>query len=80
VTDEHASARVLVGHFSLFPPQRTAVSAKARVGRLWSANQDGAPELAGFMARVRSTLRGLTVADCLITTNEVSGGSFGDGP
>jgi hypothetical protein len=29
---------------------------------------------------VRSTLRGLTVADCLTTTNEVSGGSFGDGP
>jgi hypothetical protein len=53
---------------------------KARVGRLWSANEEGAPELAGFMARVRSTLRALTVADCLTTTNEVSGGSFGDGP
>ena len=57
-----------------------AVAAKARVGRLWSANRDGAPELAGFMARVRSTLRELTVADCLTTTNEVSDGSFGDGP
>jgi hypothetical protein len=56
------------------------VPAKARVGRLWSANRDGAPELAGFMARVRSTLRELTVADCLTTTSEASGGSFGDGP
>ena len=55
-------------------------TAKARAGRLWSANKEGAPELAGFMARVRSTLRDLTVADCLTTTNEVSGGSFGDGP
>jgi len=53
---------------------------KACAGRLWSANKEGAPELAGFMARVRSTLRGLTVADCLTTANEVSGGSFGDGP
>ena len=69
-----------VCQFSLFPNHSTAVPAKARVGRLWSANQDGAPELAGFLARVRSTLRGLTVADCLTTTNEVSDGSFGDGP
>jgi hypothetical protein len=30
-----------------------AVAAKARVGGLWSANQGGAPELAGFMARAR---------------------------
>jgi len=51
VTDEHASAGTLVGHFSLFHlPQKAAVSAKARVGRLWSANKDGAPELTGFMA------------------------------
>jgi len=56
------------------------VLAKARVGRLWSANKEGAPELAGFMARVRSTLRELTVAHCLTTANEVSGGSLGDGP
>ena len=53
---------------------------KARAGRLWSANKEGAPELAGFMVRARSALRALTVADCLTTTNEVSGGSFGDGP
>jgi hypothetical protein len=66
---------------SIFSPQHNAVvAAKAWVGGLWSANRDGAPELAGFMARVRSTLRELTVADCLTTTNEVSGGSFGDGP
>jgi len=71
VTDEHASAGALVA---------AGGAAKARVGRLWRANQEGAPELAGFMARVRSTLRGLTVADCLTTANEVSGGSFGDGP
>ena len=53
---------------------------KAGAGRLWCANKEGAPELAGFMARVRSTLRELTVAHCLTTTNEVSGGSLGDGP
>jgi len=53
---------------------------EARAGSLWSANQGGAPELAGFMARVRSTLRELTVADCLTTASEASGGSFGDGP
>ena len=69
-----------VGHFSLFPQTQAGGAAKARVGRVWSANQDGSPELAGFVARVRSTLRELTVADCLTTTNEVSGGSFGDGP
>ncbi|NKI93063.1 hypothetical protein [Rhizobacter sp. SG703] len=80
MTDEHASAGALVDHFNLFPPKHSGGAAKARVGRLWRANQEGAPELAGFMARVRSTLRGLTVADCLTTANEVSGGSFGDGP
>jgi len=69
-----------VDHFNLFPQTQRGGSAKARVGRLWSANKEGAPELAGFMARVRSTLRELTVADCLTTTNEVSDGSFGDGP
>jgi len=53
---------------------------EARAGSLWSANKGGSPELAGFMARVRSTLRELTVAHCLTTTNEVSGGSLGDGP
>jgi hypothetical protein len=74
-----ASAR-FVSHFSLFPQTQHGGAAKARVGRVWSANQGVAPELAGFMARVRSTLRALTVADCLTTTNEVSGGSFGDGP
>jgi hypothetical protein len=70
-----------VGHFNLSPPKHSAaVPAKARVGRLGSANQGGAPELAGFMARARSALRELTVAHCLTTTNEVSGGSLGDGP
>jgi len=42
-----------VDHFSLFPQTLRAGVAKVRVGRLWSANQDGSPELAGFMARVR---------------------------
>jgi hypothetical protein len=71
---------MLVGPFNLFPQTEHRRFAKAGAGRLWSANKEGAPELAGFMARVRSTLRELTVADCLTTTNEVSGGSFGDGP
>ena len=79
-TVEHASVRALRLSVQSLPPQRAAVAAKARVGRVWSANQGGAPELAGFVGRVRSTLRELTVADCLTTTNEVSDGSFGDGP
>jgi len=53
---------------------------KAWAGRLGSANKGVAPELAGFMARARSALRELTVADCLTTASEASGGSFGDGP
>jgi len=66
---------------SIFSPKHSvAVLAKARVGRLGSANQDGSPELAGFMARVRSTLRELTVAHCLTTVSEANGGSLGDGP
>jgi len=59
---------------------QTTGSAKPRAGRLGSANKDGAPELSAFKARVRSTLRDLTVADCLTTASEASGGSFGDGP
>jgi len=80
VTDKHASAGTLVRHFNLFPQTLRGGVAKARVGRLWSANQDGSPELAGFMARVRSTLRELTVAHCLTTVSEANGGSLGDGP
>ncbi|WP_235002660.1 hypothetical protein, partial [Rhizobacter sp. OV335] len=70
--DGHAGACALRHSLvRLSPPKEHGGGTKARVGRLWSANKEGAPELAGFMARVRSTLRELTVADCLTTTNEV---------
>ena len=40
----------------------------------------GATEKIGFGGGVRSTLRRPTHRHCLTTTNEVSDGSFGDGP
>ena len=81
VTDEHASVSMLrPSDVRLSPPKYRSGGTKARVGSLGSANKGVAPELAGFMARVRSTLRELTVAHCLTTANEVSGGSLGDGP
>ena len=60
--------------------QEAAGSAKAGAGRVGCANQGGAPELAGFVARARSALRGLTVAACLSAVNAVNEASFGDGP